>query len=156
MYLEEVNLKRIAPLEDISLNFTSENGNPSKWIVLLGENGTGKTTILQMIALSLLGREMLSDVVQGVEWHRYIRAPHKKGDVILTLLSTKDDSKRNKSSGDFKNKYVTRFELGSTIRLGLRQDTEKYKVDAQRLDQTLYSEKIDVGCGLHVVGSRIL
>lgn len=40
-------------LGDLNLNFTKEDGTPYKTIVLAGENGTGKTRILQTIATFL-------------------------------------------------------------------------------------------------------
>jgi len=40
-------------LGDLNLNFTKDDGTPYKTIVLAGENGTGKTRILQTIATFL-------------------------------------------------------------------------------------------------------
>ena len=34
-----------------SLNLTDDSGKPSRWCLILGENGVGKTTILQTLAL---------------------------------------------------------------------------------------------------------
>ena len=50
MYLKSLRLENIACFEELDLDFTDENGEPCKWVVLLGENGTGKSTILRMLA----------------------------------------------------------------------------------------------------------
>jgi len=45
----------------------SDGDKPCQWVVLLGENGAGKSTILQMLALSLLGRDMVYEIAGGVD-----------------------------------------------------------------------------------------
>jgi DNA repair exonuclease SbcCD ATPase subunit len=54
VYLKEIRLRHIKCFEDVTLRFPEpkEDGN---WCVILGDNGTGKTTLLQAIALSLTG-----------------------------------------------------------------------------------------------------
>lgn len=54
MYLKSLHLENIACFEELDLDFTDENGEPCKWVVLLGENGTGKSTIIRMLALTAL------------------------------------------------------------------------------------------------------
>jgi len=34
-----------------TLDLSDSNGKPAQWTILLGNNGTGKTTVLQVIAL---------------------------------------------------------------------------------------------------------
>ena len=53
MYLKSLRLENIACFEELDLDFTDENGEPCKWVVLLGENGTGKSSICQMIGITL-------------------------------------------------------------------------------------------------------
>lgn len=53
MYLDRLIDKNIGPLSDISINFPfHENGNP-KPVIFVGENGTGKTTVLSNIVDAL-------------------------------------------------------------------------------------------------------
>ena len=39
--------------EKQTLDLSDGNGRPARWTILLGENGTGKTTILQLLAASI-------------------------------------------------------------------------------------------------------
>ncbi|HND29957.1 MAG TPA: AAA family ATPase, partial [Myxococcota bacterium] len=54
MYLESLTLKNLRRCRDLRMDFT-RGGKPRMWTVLIGENGTGKTTILQAIALAAAG-----------------------------------------------------------------------------------------------------
>lgn len=55
MYLERCTVRNIKCFEDISLDFRNPDGSTRLWNVLIGENGTGKTTLLQAIAIALMG-----------------------------------------------------------------------------------------------------
>lgn len=56
MYLKRLRLQNIKCFEDIELSFSpGDDGTLAGWNVLLGVNGTGKTTLLQAAALALLG-----------------------------------------------------------------------------------------------------
>jgi ABC-type molybdenum transport system ATPase subunit/photorepair protein PhrA len=46
--LELENVRRFSPKP--MLDLSDGNGRPARWTILLGENGTGKTTILQVLA----------------------------------------------------------------------------------------------------------
>ncbi|MBT9554531.1 MAG: AAA family ATPase [Myxococcales bacterium] len=51
MYLKRLTLQNIKCFENTTVDFVPEGG----WNVLLGVNGTGKTTLLQAMALAMLG-----------------------------------------------------------------------------------------------------
>jgi len=52
LVISEIELHNIRCFEDLHISF-SENENPSDWIMILGENAAGKTTLLRSIALGL-------------------------------------------------------------------------------------------------------
>lgn len=138
MYLQQIRLKNIACFNDITFDFTQPTtGQPCRWVVLVGENGTGKSTILQMIALALLGRDMVRDVARGIEWGQFANAA--KGRLELRLLATKNDKKRKHENGGYQ--YQTAFELGPHIRTGLRQPPEFAEFDYDRLEEMLYDSQ---------------
>jgi ABC-type multidrug transport system ATPase subunit len=73
MKLKSLRLRNISCFEDITLDFCHEKtGEPCKWVVLLGENGTGKSTICQMIIKS--SHPPFVDIVApGMDISSYIR-----------------------------------------------------------------------------------
>ena len=52
MYIKKVVLKNIRCFEDLEIDLTSGKG-VKKWLMLLGDNGVGKTTLLRCIAMGL-------------------------------------------------------------------------------------------------------
>lgn len=68
MWIEELTLENIKCFEKITLRFGTKTA-PNKWVTLLSENGSGKTTILQAIALMLAGPESASQLLpRPVGW----------------------------------------------------------------------------------------
>lgn len=62
MYIRSLHIKNLKRLRDLSLTFTNDDGSPRMWTVLIGENGTGKTSILQAIALTAAGTLRVNDL----------------------------------------------------------------------------------------------
>ncbi|MCD9855773.1 AAA family ATPase [Epilithonimonas sp. JDS] len=50
IYIKELNLSNIRTFGDVELKLENENGELSQWTLILGDNGIGKSTILQSIA----------------------------------------------------------------------------------------------------------
>jgi predicted ATPase len=81
MFLKRISLDNIRSIEHLSLSFEAPETNgarssrakpsPRKWTLILGENGSGKSSILRSIALVLAGSESLSELlVQPDSWVR--------------------------------------------------------------------------------------
>ncbi len=60
MYIESIKIQNLKRLRDFELKFTSNDGAPRMWSVLIGENGTGKSSILQAIALAAAGKLLVN------------------------------------------------------------------------------------------------
>lgn len=78
MYLKQISDINIGPLNDVSITFPfEESGNP-KPVIIVGENGTGKTTFLSNVVDSLyeLAEKAFNDVTQsdGGTGHQYFKA----------------------------------------------------------------------------------
>jgi uncharacterized protein (TIGR02646 family) len=56
-WIERIVLTNFRPIRSLSLDFSLSASGNGPWTVLLGENGTGKTSILQALALVFMGQE---------------------------------------------------------------------------------------------------
>lgn len=146
MQLRQLRLTNIACFDDLTLDFTQEEGDaPCPWVILLGANGTGKSTVLRMLGLALLGRELVHDVGRSEDWRRYVRAGQPKGRMVATLLPSKTE---RTDRTDRTTRVI--FHLGSDSTFGFRQDLRAAKADMKVLDATLHSDHLDGGwfaCG---------
>ena len=72
MFLQSIRLKNFQCFDDLDLPFAEDDGTIRPWTVLLGENGTGKSTILKAIALVTGGSDALGDLLEEPsDWIRY-------------------------------------------------------------------------------------
>ncbi len=73
MYLRSLSLKNVKRFHDLALSFERPDGSPRLWTVVIGENGTGKTTLLQAIALAAGGRDLSHQHVENPSRFRDVR-----------------------------------------------------------------------------------
>ena len=78
MYLKRLSAVNMGPINDVSITFPFEaSGNPTP-IIIVGENGTGKTTLLSNVVDSLyeLAEKAFDDVTKsdGNSGHQYFKA----------------------------------------------------------------------------------
>ncbi|MCY1082735.1 AAA family ATPase [Archangium lansingense] len=57
MWIEGLGIRNIRSFEEETFIFERARGRPYKWVTLLGENGGGKSTVLQTLGLLLAGPE---------------------------------------------------------------------------------------------------
>lgn len=76
MFLKHLELHNVRCFEHLVLDFTptegpTRNSNNRKWTIVLGQNGTGKSTILRAAALITSGSSALPDLLgEAREWIR--------------------------------------------------------------------------------------
>ena len=61
MYVKHILIRNVKLFRHVELNFI-EAGRPRMWTVLVGENGLGKTTILQAIAMTASGEARVNQL----------------------------------------------------------------------------------------------
>ncbi|GAB3950079.1 AAA family ATPase [Spirosoma harenae] len=83
MYIREINIKNIRSIEHFQMAFPI--GKEAGWHVLIGDNGSGKSTIVRSIALGLLD---YSDIVaSNQDWNEWLKKEKPLGQIDLSLYS---------------------------------------------------------------------
>lgn len=60
--IEYIHIKNFKSIDDLKIDFKDDKLNQKSWLFLLGENGVGKSSILQAIAVGLkLDRKLIND-----------------------------------------------------------------------------------------------
>lgn len=90
MFLKRIQIENIRAIADLELNFDGEDRRTRKWTLLLGENGTGKSTLLRCIALLLCGRDALPELL-GRDPSIWIRSKGGNARIKGVLGNTKGD-----------------------------------------------------------------
>jgi hypothetical protein len=93
MYLRSLRIQNLKLLKDLHLSFVNERGEPRMWTVIIGENGTGKTSILQAIAMAAAGALNVNGLVDNVSSLRDKRAP--RSSVLIETEFELDARSRN-------------------------------------------------------------
>ncbi len=71
MFLKRLALTNIRSIERLEMSFETAGNHVRKWTFILGENGTGKSSILRAIALLVAGSEALPELlVRPDSWIR--------------------------------------------------------------------------------------
>jgi len=86
-FIERIVIKNIKAIRELDLDFTTTEGARTQWMMLLGENGTGKSTVLQAVALALIGGEAFRNLAEtrGVHPGDFVRYRCKQGIVKVKL-----------------------------------------------------------------------
>lgn len=80
MYVRRLHVQHLKRLRDFQLDFRHA-GHPRMWTVLIGEDGTAKTTLLQAIALAATGSKQVNTLAGPVV--RHLR--DRRGDASLEI-----------------------------------------------------------------------
>ena len=63
MFLQRIELENVRSIEHLELDFKTNSAASRRWTILLGENGTGKSSVLRSIALITAGSAALSELL---------------------------------------------------------------------------------------------
>jgi predicted ATP-dependent endonuclease of OLD family len=111
MYLSKITIRNIKCFQDIELDF-EEDGEVRLWNVIIGENATGKTTLLRAIAIALMGQKAASVLLpRPVGW---VRRPALQGNIEATIVPGIGDSLEITNLSEpvsHRNPIITRYAL---------------------------------------------
>lgn len=85
MYLTRVRLKDFRLFEYLDIPFASDEGVPRPWTLLLGDNATGKTTLLLSIAIGLCDESSAAGLVRELK-SLLRRGARENGAIQIELL----------------------------------------------------------------------
>lgn len=120
MYIKSLSIQNLKRLRDLSLDFTSANGEPRMWTVLIGENGTGKTSVLQAIALAAAGKLLVNDLAGNTFAHLVDR--RQKGQMhINAKFSFTDSSIDNRKVHPLLEGSIEELNLQSNVTLNPKE-----------------------------------
>ena len=92
MFLKSIRIDNVRAIADLELDFDGEDGGARKWTLLLGENGTGKSTILRCIALLLCGRDALPELL-GRDPSSWIRSGRTGARIDGTIATAQGEER---------------------------------------------------------------
>jgi hypothetical protein len=83
--IEHFTIRNFKAIDALSLPFPAPQGDSESWLMLLGENGCGKSSILQALALAMMGQEHANQL--GLDASRYVRRHPgvESGEVIVDV-----------------------------------------------------------------------
>jgi hypothetical protein len=84
--IERIEIEDVKAIESLQLDFVTTSGR-TPWLMLLGENGTGKSTVLHVTALALLGAHSFENLARTrrVLPADYVRNERSRGKVSVKL-----------------------------------------------------------------------
>ncbi|MFS8064843.1 MAG: AAA family ATPase [Byssovorax sp.] len=105
MYLREIHIENIRGFDEVHLDLDRGGGRYAGWTVIAGPNGTGKSTLLRAIALSVAGPWMTSKFVRS--FAGWVREGSRVAKARMILKSGSKDAYQNlPAAGDTESEAV--------------------------------------------------
>lgn len=120
MYIRSLVVKNLKRINDLELDFTHSDGSPRMWTVLIGENGTGKTSLLQAIALAAAGKLRVNDLAGSRSLHLIDRRQRGSLDIVAKFEFTRT-SLEDPKIHPLANKLTKDLKLISKVRLSPKE-----------------------------------
>jgi uncharacterized protein (TIGR02646 family) len=79
--IERIEIKNFKGIGSLDIVIPKEQGNFESWLLLLGENGVGKSSVLQAIAIALIGQRYRDKI--GLKASDILRKDQKEGSVSV-------------------------------------------------------------------------
>lgn len=80
MYIQKISLQNIRCFESLEMDFGDSKAG---WHVILGTNGTGKSTLVRSVALGLIGVEEAQPLTFRYSWEYWLRISSSIGNIKL-------------------------------------------------------------------------
>ena len=172
MKIRSLQLKNIGVFEDETIAFPENKGNGAEIHILTGQNGTGKTTILQALAVVLLEIEPLTrwfDNELKSDFQKLIfKKSTTKSNIYENNIDVKFVNKDEKyfvqySKADFfvipANSRSSNIKIPDYIMTILRDTTIRSSIDTERAEKLIRDHRKKVGidfCAFAYSGNRFI
>ncbi|ROL66120.1 hypothetical protein BK634_25270 [Pseudomonas chlororaphis] len=85
--IETISIRNIRALGSFYVDLATQGSGAGRWLMLLGENGTGKSTVLQAIALVLGGSAYISKLIkeQRIRIPELVRFRCRSGEIAVKM-----------------------------------------------------------------------
>jgi uncharacterized protein (TIGR02646 family) len=85
--IESISIRNVRAIKKLDLDLTETTTGRTSWLMLLGENGTGKSTVLQATSLALLGAESFVRLAKsrGLHPSKFVRYGQSSGSISVKL-----------------------------------------------------------------------
>lgn len=80
-YISQIKIRNFRNIEDLTITFPDLQENKNPWVILLGENGAGKSSILKAIALTLMTEKKREEL--DFDAREFVRHGAKSGYVEI-------------------------------------------------------------------------
>jgi len=135
--IEYIIIKNFKSIDNLRIDFKEDELNKKSWLFLLGENGVGKSSILQAIAIGLkLERKLITTnqvsslIKRGEDTAEIIIKERNRENLISTILYRSDNS--IKQSGEF-DSYLIGY---GSLRLSVDEIKNVSKEDTSKVSYT--------------------
>jgi len=92
MFLSKISVQNFRGIENLNIDFKTEEDEIRKWTLILGENGTGKSNLLKAIALVTAGSDSLGELLGNpADWISY----DKNKCLIEATIENQEGEKRD-------------------------------------------------------------
>ncbi len=149
MFLKYLHLTNVRCFAEAEIDFDLPGADNRKWTIIVGENGDGKTTILQSIALVMAGKDALKALLKDVD--NWIRDGEDEA-IIAAGFETKSGKERNISlvlkRGDTPDDVIERSkETAERLNAALKHGQRSWPVIAygSARRQSLNPDAVDEG-----------
>lgn len=104
MHIQKVHLKNIRSFENLEIDFGNSGAG---WHVILGTNGTGKSTLIRSIALALVGHPEVTVLGYKQSWKSWLRQGGEQGIIEIYTNQKKHNSFRIMFDIRIPNRIIT-------------------------------------------------
>jgi energy-coupling factor transporter ATP-binding protein EcfA2 len=116
MYLSRFVIEDVKCFGQVELDFLRHEGEVKRWSVILGENGTGKSTLLQAIAMALMGPDPANRLRRPDGW---VRTGCMTGRLVAEILPGQSDQLTGGGRPRTQTSYKASYAITGTVEVDI-------------------------------------